>query len=117
MLKFFSNHVGQLSNIYNPLKNGIYINCSTRKNYISSDNKQDNNDNEQQTISSIPDNKESSSTSLDVANNIIREQNMFLNKTGSITFVVDYPLFPLSKYNLTLSETKLKVPLPTLLIK
>ena len=98
--------------LHNPFRNAIYINCSTPRSYMSSDNKQVDNINGTQDISSNTDNKESSNTALDAAHNIIREQNMFLNKAGSITFVVDYPLFPLSKYNINLSEAKLKVAYP-----
>jgi len=40
---------------------------------------------------------------------IAKTHPFFTDKAGVITFVVDYPLFPMAKYSINLDEAKFKV--------
>jgi len=40
---------------------------------------------------------------------VTKSHPFFIDKNGVVTFVVDYPLFPMAKYTVNLDEAKFKV--------
>ena len=54
---------------------------------------------------------EGSSTSLvkGAETQVTKTHPFFIDKNGVVTFVVDYPLFPMAKYTVNLDEAKFKV--------
>jgi len=59
---------------------------------------------------STPNQEEQESTIINhQTTEVVKAHSFFNDKNGTITFVVDYPLFPMSKYVISLNDAKFQV--------